>query len=317
MDINALRAFTEVARQGSFSRAAEALFVTQPAVSKRIAALEDELGARLFDRIGKKITLTETGRELEPRARRLLQEADEMKRIASTLSGSVSGRLLMGTSHHIGLHRLPPVLKAFHDQYPDVTLDIRFMDSEQACQAVEQGELELAIVTLPSLPAEQLEVRNIWTDVLEVVTATDHPLASQQQAQLRTLARYPAVLPGPQTYTHQLLNQELQRLGLKLDTTLSTNYLETLKMLVMTGLGWSLLPQTMIDEKLHRLKTEIRLQRQLGSVVHRKRTLSNAARAMLTIAYACQPASPTPSAPSPRFSTCCTADRSIPRHRCR
>lgn len=285
MDINALQAFVEVARQGSFSKAAELLFVTQPAVSKRIAALEDELQARLFDRIGKSITLTETGTQLLPRARRLLLEADEMKRIASSLSTSVSGKLTMGTSHHIGLHRLPPVLKAFHKQYPEVIMDLRFMDSEQACQAVEQGELELAIVTLPSATPPNLEVQTIWIDLLEVVTAVDHPLAAQQQAALKTLAEYPAVLPGPQTYTHQILQQELQRLKLKLDTTLSTNYLETLKMLVMTGLGWSLLPATMIDKSLHVLKTDLRLKRRLGSVIHCKRTLSNAARAMLSIAH--------------------------------
>ncbi len=285
MDINALRAFIEVARRGSFSRAAESLYVTQPAVSKRIAALEDELQARLFDRIGKKIHLTQAGSELLPRARSLLLEADEMKRIASTLSGSVSGRLLMGTSHHIGLHRLPPVLKTFHNQYPQVTLDLRFMDSEQACQAVEQGELELAIVTLPSKVPKNLIVNGIWLDVLQVVTAADHPLASQRQASLQKLARYPAVLPGPHTYTHQILQRELQRLGLELDTSLSTNYLETLKMLVITGLGWSLLPTTMIDENLHILKTDLGLKRQLGSVIHNKRTLSNAAKAMLSIAH--------------------------------
>ncbi len=285
MDINALQAFVEVARQGSFSKAAKLLFVTQPAVSKRIAALEDELQARLFDRIGKNITLTETGGELLSRARRLLLEADEMKRIASSISNSISGRLTMGTSHHIGLHRLPPVLKAFHKHYPEVIMDLRFMDSEQACQAVEQGELELAIVTLPSSTPPNLEVQTIWIDHLEVVTAVDHPLAAQQQAALKTLAEYPAVLPGPQTYTHQILQQELQRLGLELDTTLSTNYLETLKMLVITGLGWSLLPATMIDESLHVLKTDLKLERKLGTVIHRKRTLSNAAKAMLAIAH--------------------------------
>lgn len=284
MDINALQAFVEVARQGSFSKAAGLLFVTQPAVSKRIAALEDELQARLFDRIGKNISLTETGRELLPRAHRLLLEADEMKCIASSLSTSISGRLTMGTSHHIGLHRLPPVLKAFHIQYPNVILDLRFMDSEQACRAVEQGELELAIVTLPSETPANLTVNTIWNDLLEVVTATDHPLSIQHQVSLKTLAKYPAVLPGPQTYTHQIFQQELLQQGLELDTTLSTNYLETLKMLVITGLGWSLLPTTMIDENLHKLETGLRLERRLGSVIHRKRTLSNAAKAMLTIA---------------------------------
>ncbi|MGB5777013.1 MAG: LysR family transcriptional regulator, partial [Sedimenticolaceae bacterium] len=137
MEISALQAFVEVAERASFSAAAEALYLTQPAVSKRVAQLESELGTRLFDRIGRRISLTGSGAALLPRARRLINDARELKRLVVDLSGEVGGRLVMGTSHHIGLHRLPAPLKRFTEQVPAVELDIRFMDSEAACRAVE------------------------------------------------------------------------------------------------------------------------------------------------------------------------------------
>lgn len=286
MDMHALQAFVEVARRGSFSLAAEALFVTQPAVSKRVSTLEQELGARLFDRIGRKISLTEAGRALLPRARRLLIEAEDMKRFASSLSERVSGSLVMGTSHHIGLHRLPPVLKAFRASHASVNLDIRFMDSEQACHAVEQGDLELAIVTLPSSVPGNLQVEPIWTDRLHVVIEPGHPLNRGGKIPLQELAASPCVLPGSSTYTHSILKNAIADLDLELKVNMTTNYLETLKMLVKTGFGWSLIPHTMVDGDVAVLDTDLQLQRELGSVIHRQWTLSNAASAMLATLHA-------------------------------
>ncbi len=281
MEIHALTAFVEVARTGSFSVAAEHLFLTQPAVSKRVAALESELGTPLFDRIGRKVTLTEAGNALLPQASRLLQEAAEMKRLAASLTAGVSGTLNMGTSHHIGLHRLPPVLRAFTRAYPEAQLDIDFMDSEAACRAVEAGDLELAVVTLPNQPSDALGITPLWQDRLVFMVHRDHPLAGETQVTLQTLAAHRAVLPGPSTYTRGILTRALAGAGLKLQVAMSTNYLETLKMLVATGLGWSLLPATMLDEGVTELPVPLQLSRQLGIVIHRKRTLSNAARAMV------------------------------------
>lgn len=286
MDMHALQAFVDVARLGSFSEAAEALFITQPAVSKRVKTLEEELDTPLFDRIGRKISLTEAGRVLLPRARQLLNEAEDMRRFASSLSEAVSGELTMGTSHHIGLHRLPPVLKAFRAAYPSVSLDIRFMDSEQACQAVEQGDLELAIVTLPSTVPDSLEIETIWIDRLHVVTEQGHPLNTGNPVTLDQLVEYSCVLPSSNTYTHSILKNAIADLDMELKVSMTTNYLETLKMLVKTGFGWSLIPHTMVDKEIAVLDTQLLLRRELGTVIHRKRTLSNAASAILEALHA-------------------------------
>ena len=282
MDIAALHAFTAVAEHASFSEAAEHLFLTQPAVSKRVRQLEEDLGVALFDRIGRKVSLTEAGRALLPRARRLLNDANEIRRVLSDLAGDVAGQLVMGTSHHIGLHRLPAPLRQFTREHPQVELDIRFMDSEAACHAVEIGDLELAIVTLPPAPLPHLSMQLIWDDPLVFMTSSDHPLAGQHDISLATLLREPAVLPSSTTYTRRILEQAVRQQGLSLETAMETNYLETLQMLVASGLGWSLLPRTQLDERVATVGVSgVALARELGAVTHERRSLSNAATAMI------------------------------------
>ncbi|MGW8309882.1 MAG: LysR family transcriptional regulator [Thiogranum sp.] len=281
IDIAALKAFVTVADTGSFSLAAEQLFLTQPAVSKRVSALENELRMRLFDRIGRTIALTEAGLALLPRARSILLEIEDSVRALSNLSGEIHGTLRFGTSHHIGLRRLPPVLKRFVRQYPAVRLDIRFMDSEEACHAVETGELELAVVTLPPAPAPTLRVQKIWDDPLAVIVSDSHRMAQLPHPGLSDLAAWPAILPAANTYTRQLAERAFATLKLELDVALSTNYLETIKMLVSVGIGWGLLPVTMLDAGIRVLPVRaLDVRRELGTVHHRDRTLSNAARTL-------------------------------------
>jgi len=282
MEVAELQAFISVADGGSFSLAAQRMHLTQPAISKRIAALETKLNTRLFDRIGRRTLLTEAGRALLPRARRILMEMEDSRRVIVNLSGTITGRLSVGTSHHIGLHRLPSVLRSYTARYPEVELDLRFLDSEAACAAVERGDLELGIVTLPPAPRKSLILTPIWRDPLSIVVARDHPLARQSKTTLDQLAEHRAILPAPGTFTRDVVEDAFTRLGVPLRTGLSTNYLETIKMMVSIGLGWSILPDTMLDRDLHALRfKELRLERTLGVVQHPERTLSNAARKLI------------------------------------
>ncbi len=282
MNISDLRAFVSVSEHGSFSLAAEALYLTQPAVSKRIAALEQELGARLFDRIGRTTSPTEAGRALLHHAQRILGEVEDSRRAIANLEHSVKGQLKLATSHHIGLHRLPGVLKQFIHHYPDVQLDLSFMDSEQACRAVEQGEQELSLITLPPQKSTALELIDVWTDRLVLTVSPNHPLAREAQITPEVLARHPAILPARGTYTRELIDQQLGLPGI--NTKLETHYLETIKMMVEVGMGWSLWPDNMLDDDLKpRQGRNIVVERKLGIVRHPQRTLSNAARAFIDI----------------------------------
>ncbi len=246
MDIDNLKAFISVAEQGSFSRAAERLFITQPAVSKRVAGLEAELQSKLFDRIGHNIMLTESGRTLLPRVQHILLELEDSKRAVANLSTGIKGPLAIGTSHHIGLHRLPPVLRQFNREYPEVQMNIQFMDSEEACQAVLHGELEVGIVTLPLSPDPALALLPIWHDPLVLVAPTGHPLSKKKSIQLQQLGEHNAILPATGTFTREVLERTLEPLGIELQVSMSSNYLETIRMLVSVGMGWSILPRAML-----------------------------------------------------------------------
>lgn len=284
MDIDHLRAFVAVARTGSFSITANQLFLTQPAVSKRIAALESDLATPLFDRIGRQVQLTQAGMALLPRAENILLQMREAKRAMADLSGEISGELRVATSHHLGLHKLPPMLRAFASQYPKVNLQFEFLDSEVAHQRVLRGVCELAVVTLAPTPIAQLICEPIWQDPLCFVTHADQ---TKPPATLAELSREPAILPDLKTYTGRLVKACFDKRGLPLELNMTTNYLETIKMMVSVGLGWSVLPEAMLDEQLQVLPVEeVQLQRSLGVVRHQKRHLSNAASAFYTLLIA-------------------------------
>ena len=288
MDTQALKTFVDIAQSGSFSATAERLHLSQPAVSKRIAALEQQVGHKLLDRVGRRVMLTEAGNNLLPHAQQVLITLADATRSLSRLQDDVSGRLSLGTSHHIGLHRLPPVLRQFTHTYPDVDLDIHFMDSEQACDAVIDDSLEMAVVTLPPEADARLSTQLLWPDPLDVIIGPAHPLADQREVKLTTLAAYPAVLPDEQTYTHRIIQTALARVNTQLHVRLATNYLETIKMLVNIGLGWSVLPRAMIDAEIVALQVPgLHMQRELGCVRHRDRATSAAARAFMHTAAHC------------------------------
>jgi DNA-binding transcriptional LysR family regulator len=283
VDWASLNAFVAVADHGGFSAAAAQLHLTQPAVSKRIALLEASLGARLFDRLGRQVLLTEAGRLLLPRAKQMLAEADAARRAIDDLDQDIGGRLSLATSHHIGLHRLPHLLRRFSALHPRVALDLGFMDSEQAYARVLQGSAELALTTLgPTQPP--LRSTPLWDDPLHVVVAPDHPLAMRTKVSLADLAAHPAVLPDAVTFTHRIVAEAFARRGLALQLRMTTNYLETIKMLAAVGLAWTVLPQTMLDAQVRVLPvTGLKLTRQLGYTIHGGRTLSRAAQAFIDL----------------------------------
>ncbi len=283
MDIQSIRAFLKVYETGSFSRAADALFITQPAVSKRIATLEQSLDAHLFDRIGKTVQLTEAGLALLPSYQRILEEITESQRIISNLRETTSGQLKLATSHHIGLHRLPPVLKQFSRKYPEVALELQFMDSEQATQLVLQGEIELGIITLPSQADKRLSLRRVWSDPMHCVVASDHPLATGRKITQKQLLNEPAILPSSGTYTRALINTALVTTE-DINILMETNYLETIKAMVKIGLGWGVIPDSMMDDSLTTLPLKnIKMTRELGVVLHSARTCSSPANALLDL----------------------------------
>lgn len=280
-----LATFLMVMQTGSISAAAEKLFITQPAVSKRIRNLENEFKVKLFDTLGRGIVPTSAANELMPHAKSWLDDYDNFKINIRNSQQTVSGKLVIGTSHHIGLHHLPPVLKQFIQTYPAVQLDVHFVDSEAAHKAVLDGDISLAFLTLPPVYDKRLTYHTLWSDPLYFVTGTLSSLAQKHNMTLEDLAQYPAILPAANTFTSQITLAEFAKKNLKPYATMSTNPLESIRMLVSVGLGWSVLPQTLINQELATIDMadKLELQRYLGIVINPNLTRSASVDALLKL----------------------------------
>ncbi len=278
-----LATFVAVMRTKSISLAAGQLFITQPAVSKRIKNLEEEFNVILFDTIGRGIIPTSSAHELLPFAKRWLEEYELCKTCLIDAKKIATGRLVIGTSHHIGLHRLSPVLKQFTQQYPAVQLEVQFMDSETAHRAVLDGEVSLAFLTLPPHYDRRLVYHALWSDTLYFVAGVISSLAQERDISLLKLAQYPAILPAESTFTTQITLAEFAKHNLRPRATMNTNPLESIRMLVSVGLGWSVLPEILIDQNLVKLDIdeEVDLQRHLGVVYNPALTQSSGTQAFL------------------------------------
>jgi len=284
MDTQHLHAFVAIAETGSFSAAAERLHLTQPAISKRIALLEEQLKAQLFDRIGRQIALTQAGHLLLEKAKLILGEVLAAQQAIADLRGDIQGKLSIATSHHIGLHYLPNYLKTFAQRHPQVKLDLHFLDSEQAYQAVLQGKFDLAIITLALQQDPRINSHTLWHDKLQFVAAPNHPLAQRKKLQLADLSPHQAIMPDTNTYTTQLIKTLFDNEGQALNITMATNHLDTIKMMLSIGLGWGVLPSNLIDHQLTVLDVDQTvIKRPLGCIYHQQRSLNNAARAFLQL----------------------------------
>ena len=283
MNLAAFEAFVKVMETGSISLAADQLFITQPAVTKRIHSLEDYFGVKLFESAGRGVQATHAAHSLLPKVKNWLNELGDIHHTLSHEQGQVQGKLKIGTSHHIGLHHLPNHLRHYVQDFPNVKLDVHFVDSEQAHEQVIAGDLELAFLTLPPQGDERLKYVTIWNDPLVFVAAPFHPLAQQKNLTLEDLLAYSSLLPSAQTYTTQITLAEFEKQGVKPKITMSNNPLESIRMLVSIGMGWSVLPKTLVNHDLQQLDIPLEMNRQLGMVWHPGRTQSRAVQELIDI----------------------------------
>ncbi|MDA8240250.1 MAG: LysR family transcriptional regulator [Nitrospiraceae bacterium] len=274
MDFYQLVYFRKVALAGSISRAAEELLITQPAVSKQIRSLEEELGAKLFDRIGKKIFLTKTGEVLFAHAEKVLRELDEAKTAVRDMSEECAGELVIGTSDHISLHRLPGVLKAYITAFPKVDLKLRCHRSETVLDMVARNLVDLGVVTLPGV-APNLVMKVIWEDPMSLVFPKEHPLADRKTIALGDVSGYGMILPETGTTTRRNIDAAFAKKRLLPKVAMEVAYIETIKGLVKAGLGISILPDKAVEQEIKSgelMKAGIRnanFSRRLG-IVHLK-----------------------------------------------
>lgn len=285
MDIESLKAFIAVISEGSFSKAATTLHLTQPAVTKRIQNLESRLNVKLFERLQKEMALTDAGEALMPHALNILHDYENAKQAVQDTSTETQGKLRIVASHHIGLHRLPLILREFSSNYPKVELLLNFLDSESAYGLLQENSADLAFITTPSKIRSDFKRHLIWPDPMSFVCGKSHPLNQVSDIGPAQLSQHNAILPSQSTLTYRIVAKTFEEHSLSLNANIPTNYLETMKMMAGVGMGWSVLPNTMIDDDLVVLPVKDPvIKRELGAVSYKRKKLGKAADAFLETA---------------------------------
>ncbi len=285
MELQQLRGLCEVAREGSFTRAARNLFVTQSAVSQQIRSLEEELGHPLVERIRNGARLTAAGHCLYRRARAVMEELRQAREEIDAESAVVGGRVVMATSDTNCTYILPPVLQAFRELFPRVEVDIRNKMSSEIAPLVLDDEIDFGLATLPlqhpRLQTEALfERRDVW------ICPSNHPLADRKRLNAKAVAGYPLLALERGSQSRVLFDDLFRRAGLAPQLAMELGSIEVLKRFVEIGFGMALVPKISVTEEVEAgrfigITATGVTRRSVGLVLHRTRKPSAATAALV------------------------------------
>ncbi|MBI4537453.1 MAG: LysR family transcriptional regulator [candidate division NC10 bacterium] len=237
LNLHRLRVFHAVARRESYSRAAEDLHISQPAVSKHVLDLEEELGVKLFHRLGRRIVLTEAGRLMTDYAQRIFTLADEARRALEELQGLERGTLRLGASTTPGCYLLPRVLAAFRARYPRLEVSLDIMASHDVVDRVIRQDLDLGFVGATF--AADLHVQPYVEDELILILRPGHPLATLRTIPREALEEETFVLRDAASGTRTVAEAQLKERGIIIRRSLELRSVEAVKQAVTEGLGIS------------------------------------------------------------------------------
>ncbi|MEM8883625.1 MAG: LysR family transcriptional regulator [Planctomycetota bacterium] len=288
MDLDSLKSFYHVAKEGSFSRAAKILHVSQPAMSVRIKTLETELDERLFDRERKGVALTEAGAVLFESAEKIFGDVDEALTRLRELRESGGGRVRLGCSDTASMNLLPPVLRRFRKKFPSAEITIRNAYSRGILDLLVRGELDFGIVSRPASVDRRLEVSPLFADPFVFVTQKNDPLLRRSEISLSALDGRPMVALEKGTHTRETVDRALRQAGARPQVVLETGNIEVQKLYASAGFGFALVPESALLTN-DRRRLQVRplkdggLERTMAVVVPKARYLSRAATALIAM----------------------------------
>ncbi len=279
MDIHKLRVFTSVFKNRSFSKASEALHLTQPTISNHIKALEDEFACKLFDRMGRTIIPTKEAEVLYSQSTEIIEKADALKEALGQLKKETTGELVIGASTIPGVYLMPRIMTEFQKKYPAISFQILIADSGGIIDSISKHELLLGIVGA-KLGNDQIDYTPFVEDELIVVSA---PLKTEKSSMtLKELVALPMVFREEGSGTRREVEKFLESEGISFDHMKIAGIFgstDAVKQAVKAGLGVSILSKfSVADELEHKLLEEIKLtdihmKRNFYIVTHKKRTL--------------------------------------------
>jgi len=288
MDFDQLETFFEVARHASFSRAAEKRFRTQPAISSQIRGLEEEVGAKLFDRSGGKVSLTAAGKMFLKYVEDTLDARKAMLVAIAEMERVPRGEIIVGANEGTCLHILPYVFADFKTQYPDVSVNIKRADYAKILESVIDNSVDFGVVSLP-VTDNRLTVALIHRDELVIIVPPHHALGKMKSASIADLAKFPLVVPKA-GHTRDLIEEMFHERRLKPNFSMELDSSELLKRFVAAGVGIGFIPRSHVEEDV-RAKvltaialTDLQVRRDLALVFRKDKALSRAALAFIDIA---------------------------------
>ena len=290
MDFEQLNSFLEVARHNSFSRAAEKCFRTQPAISSQIRALEEEVGAKLFDRSGGKVSLTAAGKAFQKYADEMMESKRRIVAALAEMERVPRGEMVVGANEGTCLHVLPEVFADFKRLYPDVAVSVNRSERAKIVECVIDNSVDFGVVSMP-VEDPRLRVVVIHRDELVVIAPPQHPVAKlkNRAATLEDVAKYPLLLPRFGR-TRDAIEEMFHARRLKPIISMELESSEVLKRFVAAnvGIGFIARSNALSDVKAKALAVVgiegVNIRRDLALVFRKDKALSRAALAFIEIA---------------------------------
>jgi DNA-binding transcriptional LysR family regulator len=249
MDVRQLEMFLAVAEEGGFTRAGERLHVSQSAISRQIGLLEKELGGPLFNRDGRRVSLTHPGEILVRTANNLFREMQRLVEQLSDVHELRRGRLRLAGGMSVCMYVLPRLLKRYRRLHPAVDVRVSSGSSEMILRKLRGHEMDLALLTLPVI-AKDLEVIPVLKEEMVVVTAPRHPLARKRVVDAREIGRFPLILYETGSRTRETIENFLREENVSADVAMETENAEIIKAMVGSGIGITVLSHATVAPDL-------------------------------------------------------------------
>ena len=288
MDFDQLETFIEVSRLSSFSRAAEKRFRTQPAISSQIRSLEEEVGAKLLDRSGGKVSMTASGKLFLKFAEETLDARKAAMTAIAETERVPKGEIVVGANEGTCLHILPEVFAHFKKQYPDVSVSIKRADYAKILESVIDNSVDFGVVSLP-VTDNRLTAVLIHRDELVLIAPPRHPLSKLKAAEAADIAQYPLLVPKV-GHTRDALDQLFHERKLKPRISMELDSSELLKRFVAADVGVGFISRSNVQEDVQTnmlaaiTLADVQIRRDLALVFRKDKALSRAALAFIDIA---------------------------------
>lgn len=249
MDIKQLQTFVIVAKLLNFREAGEELNYSQSSVSDHIRNLEEELGTKLFERLGRKVFLNENGKKLISLAEKMIEYEKEIYGLF-TKDEKISGLLRIGAAETLSVFWLPPILKRYRITYPDVKVTLRMADCSEFPRMLSHNMIDIAFSLHDQSQHDYISQIDIFKDSTVFIVAPDHPLAKLKRIRIHQLEDHSFILPEAECCYRVELEEILKRHNVKIDTIMELSSLEAIKQCVKIGLGISLLPRIAVEQEI-------------------------------------------------------------------